>query len=209
VLDPRAICESCGHTRDWHDRDAIRARLRSDPPVGRPCYREVGGAPCRCGGFRESGVVAVPAGSQATRGPSAGFEIVRVAAIVFLIIVLGLGLLYAYRSQAPSMPEVDISTAIQDINAGRIRAVTLADSKATLEFRDSASHKEQTTVPQPDTFLAKAVSDYNGANRSQPIEVRFESFNQTVGLVSILPSLLVVLLVGGLFYYLMRRRRTS
>lgn len=209
MLDPRAICETCGHTSDWHDRDAARARLGSDPSVERPCYREVGGAPCRCGGFRESGAVAVPAVSGAMRGLAApGLELVRVAALVLLLIVLGLGLLYAYRSQAPSLPEVDLSQALQDINSGRVRAISIVANKATLEFRDSPAHKEQTTLPQPDTVLAPAVAGYNATHPSQPIELRYMQDGQTFGVVSsILLSLLPVLLIGGFFYYTMRARR--
>jgi hypothetical protein len=206
VLDPRAICETCGHTRDWHDREAVRSRLRSDPPVELACYREVGGAPCRCGGFRESDAIAVSAGSAATRGPAPGLELVRVAALVLLLIVLGLGLLYAYRSQAPSIPEVDVSTALQDINAGRVRAVTIVDNKATLEFRESPAHQEQTTIPEPDTILAKAVSDYNAAHPSQAIKLKYVQDGQPIGLVGpIVLSLLPVLVIGGLFYYLVMK----
>ncbi len=205
-----AICDTCGHTRDWHDRGAVRARLLAEPPDERPCYREVGGAPCRCGGFRDSETFAMPAGIRATRGPAPGFEIVRVAAIALLFVVLGLGLLYAYRSQTPSVPEVDVTQALHDINAGRVRAVTVVGTKATLEFRDSPSHKEQTTVPEADPVLARAVSDYNAANPSQAIEIRHTQDGQTIGLIGpILLSLLPVVLIGGFFYYLMGARRRS
>jgi hypothetical protein len=172
VLEARAICETCGHTREWHDREAVRARRRADPPIDRPCYREVGGTPCPCGGFRDSRALVVPAGALSMRGPSAGFAILRAAVIVLLLVVLGLGLLYAYRSQTPSIPEVDISQAVQDINAGRVRVVTISGSKATLEFRDYSTHKEQTTVPQPDNVVAPAVSNYNAAHPSEVIELR-------------------------------------
>jgi len=101
-------------------------------------------------------------------------SIVRVGILVLLLVVLGLGLLYAYRSQTPSTPQVDIGSALRDINAGRIRAVTISGNKATLEFRDSSSHKEQTTLPEPDTVIGPAVSNYSAAHPAQPIELRFE-----------------------------------
>ena len=172
MLEARAICETCGHTREWHDREAIRARVRADPPVERPCYREIGGSPCPCGGFRDSGTLVVPAGSLSMRGAAPGFAIVRVAVITLLIVVLGLGVLYAYRSQTPAVPQVDIGQALEDINAGRIRVVTISGNTATLEFRDSSTHKERTTVPQPDSVLAPAVSNYNATHPSQAIELR-------------------------------------
>jgi hypothetical protein len=209
VLDPRAICQTCGHTGDWHDRDAERARLGSDPPVERPCYREVGGALCRCGAFRESGLFAMP-GSMPTRDSAPGLAIVWVGALALLLVILGIGLLYAYRSQTPSVPQVNVAQAIQDVNAGRVRAVTVAGGAATIEFRDSPSHREQTTLPQPDTILAPAVSRYNAANPSQVIELRYVQETQPIGVVGpIILSLLPVLLIGGFFYYLMGARRRS
>jgi hypothetical protein len=208
VLDPRAICDTCGHTRDWHDREAVRTRLRSEPPVERPCYREIGGAPCRCGGFRESGMVAASALSGATRGLAPGFATARVALLALLLVVMGLALLYAYRSQTPSMPEVDVTQAVRDIGAGRVRSVAIAGTRATLVFRDSPAHKEQTTIPEPDTILARAISDYNVANPSQPIDLRYVQEGEPVGVVgSIVLSLLPVLLIGGFFYYLMMKAR--
>jgi hypothetical protein len=208
VLDPRAICDTCGHTRDWHDREAVRTRLRSEPPVERPCYREIGGAPCRCGGFRESGTIAVSALSGATRALAPGFATARDALLALLLVVMGLGLLYAYRSQTPSVPSVDLTSAIQDISAGRIRAVTVAANTATLEFRDSPAHKEKTNLPELDTLFARAISDYNAANPSQAIALRYDQGSEPIGVVgSIVLSLLPVLLIGGFFYYLMMKAR--
>jgi len=210
VLEARALCDTCGHTRDWHDRDAVRARLRTDPPIERPCYREVGGAPCRCGGFRESGSFAVPAGSQGALGPAPRSRVLQSGILTLLLVVMGLALLYAYRSQTPSVPEVSITQAVHDISAGLVRAVTIAGNRATLEFRDFPSHKEQTTVPEPDTILGRAISDYNAANPSQAIELRYISESQPVSVIgSVILSLLPVLLIGGFFYYLMTRARRA
>jgi cell division protease FtsH len=130
--------------------------------------------------------------------------------LALLLVVMGIALLYAYRSQTPSLPEVSLTQALQDISTGRVRAVTITANRATLEFRDNPTHKEQTTLPEPDTSLARAVLDYNAANPSQPIELRYEPEGQTVGVVaSIVLSLLPVLLIGGFFYYMMMRLRRS
>ena len=51
--------------------------------------------------------------------------------MTLLLVVMGLALLYAYRSQTPSVPEVDITRAIQDVNAGKIKTVTIIASNAT------------------------------------------------------------------------------
>jgi cell division protease FtsH len=120
---------------------------------------------------------------------------------------MGLALLYAYRSQTPSVPEVDISQAQQDVNGGRIKSVTIVANKATLQFKDLDSHKEQTTVPEPDTILSKTVQDYNSTHlASDQVALKFQTDSQTLSIVgSIVLSLLPVLLIGGFFFYMMRQ----
>ncbi|HKC91672.1 MAG TPA: AAA family ATPase, partial [Candidatus Limnocylindria bacterium] len=120
---------------------------------------------------------------------------------------MGLALLYAYRSQTPSVPEVDISKAQQDVNAGQIKSVTIVANKATLQFKDLESHKEQTTVPEPDTILSKTVQDYNSTHlASDQVALKFQENSQTLSVVgSIVLSLLPVLLIGGFFFYMMRQ----
>ena len=130
------------------------------------------------------------------------------AVLTLLLVVMGLALLYAYRAQTPSVPEVDITKALQDINAGQVKAVTIAGTRATLEFRDVTRGKEQTTIPEPDTILGRAVTDYNAAHPAQAIELRYVSESQPFSVVgSVILSLLPVLLIGGFFYYLMREAR--
>ena len=210
MLEARAICETCGHTRDWHDRDAVRARLRTDPPIERPCYWEIGGAPCRCGGFRESGTFAVPAGSQGVHGPAPRSRVAQNGILTLLLVVMGLLLLYAYRSQTPAVPEVSVTLAIQDVNAGQVKAVTIAGTRATLEFRDVTRGKEQTTLPDPDTILGRAVTEYNAAHPSQAIDLKYASDSQPMSVIgSVMLSLLPVLLIGGFFYYLMMKARRA
>ena len=202
MLEPRAICDVCGHTRLWHDRDAVRARMRSEPAVERPCYREVGGAACRCGGFRESGELAVRVGSGSVR------TVLRAGTLVLLLMVMGIGLLYAYRSQSPAVVQLSLTAAIQDVNAGRVRTVTIAGSIATLELRDGS--RERTTVPQPDTVLTKAVLEYNAANPNAPIALVFQEETQTFPVIgSIALSLLPFLLIVALVVYVLWTRRTT
>jgi len=121
---------------------------------------------------------------------------------------MGFLLLYAYRSQTPSVPEVSITQALQDINGGRVRAVTISGNRATLEFRDITRGKEQTTLADPDTILGRAVTDYNAANPTKAIALTYQEEGQTLPVVgSIVLSLLPVLLIGGFFYLLMMRAR--
>src|SRR2546430_11600962 len=118
---------------------------------------------------------------------------------------MGLALLYAYRSQTPSVPEVSVTQAIQDINAGKIKTVTVVTNKATLDFRNG-TQKEQAQLPDQDQLLSKAVQDYNNANPSQAVDLKYQENNNSLSIIgSIVLSLLPVLLIGGFFFYMMRQ----
>jgi hypothetical protein len=117
VGDPRAICADCGHVQSWHDRDAARAIRSGELASDRRCYREIGGASCRCSGFRDSGELAV----TAVPAP-AGRSIITALLLVVLLIVMGLALLYAYRSQAPSVRMVVYMPVTQEISGGHVRS---------------------------------------------------------------------------------------
>ena len=169
--DPRAICAECGHAWTWHDRDAARKAARTDAGVDRPCYREIGAAACRCSGFRDSGEVAVAATSDLR--PTGAF---RNALLTLMLVALGLGLLYAYRSQAPSVQPVVYSEAVREINAGLVKKVTIVANKATLEL--NSNEKQQLTLPERPEMFQKLLDDYNTANPSRQITIDYQQENQ-------------------------------
>lgn len=202
VNDQRAICAECGHVWSWHDRDGAHRAARVETGVDRPCYREVGGAPCRCKGFRDSGEVAV-----AATGVVRPTSVFRNGVLTLLLVVLGLALLYAYRSQTPAMQTVTITQAIQEVNSGQVKKVTIftGANRAVLELLANAE-KHQTNLPERDEVFQKALFDYNAANPSRQITIDYQQESQTFPVIgSILLSLLPVLLIGGFFYYMMRQ----
>jgi len=206
VIDQRSICATCGHTHDWHDPASPRQRLRSDLGIERPCYREIGGAACRCGGFRDSGEVAVP-GTATPLGRSAApteARLVRNAALTILLVLMGLALLYAYRSQTPALATISTSQAVSEIQSGQVRRVTVQADLATLELK--SGERQQTRLPAQSDLMTRTVLDYNTAHPGDQIELRYES--ETTGLstiASVLLSLLPVILIGGFFYLMWQR----
>ena len=131
-------------------------------------------------------------------------SVFRNGLLTLLLVVLGLGLLYAYRSQTPAMASIPYSQAIQEVNAGQVRKVVIAGSRATLEL--ASGEKQQTTLPERDELLVKSVTDYNSANPSRPIVLEYQQESETFSVIgSIILSLLPVVLIGGFFYYMMRQ----
>lgn len=198
--DPRSICADCGHVQSWHDRDAARAMGSRDLTSERHCYREIGGAGCRCSGFRDSGEVAMAVSGQ----PHVGRSPLTAALLAVVLVLMGLALLYAYRSQTPAVASIPLSQAVQEVNAGQVVKVTVTGNKATLELR--SGDKRQTTVPQPDTVFQKTLDDWNTANPSRQIVIDYQPENAPFAVIgSIFLSLLPVLLLGAFFTYLFRR----
>jgi len=201
VNDQRAICADCGHVWSWHDRDGAHQAVRVDAGIDRPCYREVRGALCRCKRFRDSGEVAVA--TTSTPRPTSVF---RNGLLTLLLVVLGLGLLYAYRSQTPALLTVTITQAIQEVNGGQVKKVTIITSanKAVLELANG--EKQQTNLPERDEVFQKALFDYNAANPARQIAIEYQQENPTFSVIgSIFLSLLPVVLIGGFFFYMMRQ----
>jgi cell division protease FtsH len=117
---------------------------------------------------------------------------------------MGLALLYAYRSQTPSVQTVPLTAAIQDVQAGRVKTVTIVGNSAALDL--TSGSREQTTIQEPDEVFAKAILDYNATNPAQKVDLKYEKDSQTLSVVgSIVLSLLPVLLIGGFFFYMMRQ----
>ena len=54
------------------------------------------------------------------------------------------------------------SQAVQQINSGQVKKVTIVANKATLELQNS--DKQQTTLPERPEAFEKLLQDYNTAN---------------------------------------------
>ena len=201
MRDPRSICAECGHVQSFHDRAAARALPSADLTTERNCYREIGGAACRCSGFRDSGEVATAAAGQ----PRAGRSVATSALLAVVLVVMGLALLYAYRSQTPAVATIPMSQALQEINGGQVKKVTIVANKATLEL-NSTGEKQQTTLPDRDEVFQKVLADYNTANPTRQIVIDYQQESASFTVIgSIFLSLLPVLLLGAFFAYLFRR----
>jgi cell division protease FtsH len=120
---------------------------------------------------------------------------------------MGLALLYAYRSQTPSVQTIEITKAIQEIQSGQVKKVTIitGSNKATIELI-ATGDKQQTNLPDKDEVFQKALFDYNTANPSRQITIDYQQESATFSVIgSIFLSLLPVVLIGGFFFYMMRQ----
>ncbi|MEK7860801.1 MAG: AAA family ATPase, partial [Chloroflexota bacterium] len=118
---------------------------------------------------------------------------------------MGVALLYAYRAQSPAAKEIDFSDALARVDRGEVSKISVSANKATLELRDGAQ-RLQVQLPDRDEQLAKTVNDYNRANPTRAVALKYEQESATFGLIgSVLLSLLPVLLIGGFFIYMMRQ----
>src|SRR5204862_3496755 len=103
-----------------------------------------------CGEFRDktSGSIVhrrTPARREGRPTLNLDNRIFKNGILTLLLVVMGLALLYAYRSQTPAVPVVAYSQAVQDVQAGKVKQVTEIANKATLDLKDNT--KEQATLP--------------------------------------------------------------
>jgi cell division protease FtsH len=125
-----------------------------------------------------------------------------------LLVVMGFALLYAYRSQTPAIQAASMTEAVQLVQAGKVKSVTVVANKATLELSDGSSTKRLVNLPdssQQDP-LSQAVTAWNTANPTKTVDLKYDEPSATFSVIgSILLSLLPVLLIGGFFFYMMRQ----
>jgi len=151
------------------------------------------GAPSLVG---STGSGQVPLAPPSPGSPVAG--LLRVGLVIIALFVL-VGLLYAYRSQTPAVPSVSLEKVLSDIHDGRVQAVTIEGSRATVVLVDGRT--EQATIPEPDTVLARAVTVRNQTvDAAHLIRLRFSPTSPDFSVVpsiflSILPLLLLAVLI--------------
>ena len=125
--------------------------------------------------------------------------VIGVVAGILLISVIGVGVLYAYRSQVPAMPQVSYSTALSEVHEGRVRLVVIEDDRVTLSLIDGS--QQQVITPDGGTGLAQAVADRNRGDPAHPIELRASNGGPAAApfvlsvLVGLLPLLVIIALI--------------
>ena len=147
--------------------------------------------------------------SAVQRSPASGA--VRIVAILALVVVLGLGLLYAYRAQTPAIRTVPMTQAISDVLDDRVKDIVIENDRATLALADGTT--EQTaTGRDADQALLQAVSAHNRDKPGRQVTLRyangaFEAPPVVSVLLALLPILLLAALVLFAAYVFARSRR--
>jgi len=121
-----------------------------------------------------------------------------------LLVVMGLALLFAYQKQSPAAEEITVTDAVQAVQAGRVKSITVSGNKATVVLTDDK--KQQATINDRNEGFEQTILEYNKANPGRLVDLKYAPESGTLGFVgSLLLSLLPVLLIGGFFIYMMRQ----
>ena len=130
----------------------------------------------------------------------------RAATLLLLLIVTGVGLLYAYRAQSPSAQPVSYDRAVSDVQSGQVKDVTVSADTATIAKSDGA-HETANVGANDGAAFVKVIIDYNATQPAdRKISLTIQKDSQIFGIVgSIVLSLLPVVLIGALFLYFIRQ----
>ena len=99
-------------------------------------------------------------------------------------------LLYAYRSQAPAVPTVSLTQAIQEVQAGQVREVVIEEDRATLTLNDGS--RQAASQPSGDDPLVRAVAQHNLNDPTHPIALKIQE--PPSGLATVLTVVLSIAL---------------
>ena len=125
-------------------------------------------------------------------------DVLRAGLVLLVLLIGGMALLYAYRSQTPAVPTIPMTRAVTEIQDGRVDEMLLENDRATLTLIDAL--KVQTfTGGQADPLLS-AVTQYNLAHPAKAVRVRYDYTwpNGVPGpnvVLSLLPLLLLATLI--------------
>ena len=122
---------------------------------------------------------------------------------------MGIALLYAYKAQTPAVSPTGYSAAIDEVNSGQVKEVSISGATATVTLNDGSNTKQMVNIgDDKDGLFKKAILDYNsnGKSADKRVNLVLPQESQTFGIIGgVLLSLLPVLLIGGFFIYMMRQ----
>lgn len=137
-------------------------------------------------------VLAAAGGGTLAAPPGRPRRWLLVLMATLVVVFLFYGVLYAYRSQAPAMPQVPLSQALSDVQAGRVKSVLIEGTRGTVTLTDGTMRL--VTLPDRDgRSLSEAVSAHNEVDPARRTELRFDNSADTIDPGAFARMLVVVL----------------
>ncbi|HEV2249184.1 MAG TPA: hypothetical protein VGT60_01620 [Candidatus Limnocylindria bacterium] len=130
-------------------------------------------------------------------------SVVWVAAAAVLVLLLGIGLLYAYRAQSPAAAIASYDRTVAEIRAGHVSRVTISGDTATIEKTDGS--RETTALGSDHGAFERVVLEYNATQPNNRIALTTQQSPPSAGVVgSIILSLLPLVLLAVLIVWVVR-----
>lgn len=122
----------------------------------------------------------------------------NIAVVVFLFLLMS-GLMVLYSSPAQKPVEISLSDVANQINDGKVKAITVDNDNLSIDLTDGTKEK---SVKEPQSSLTESLSNY-GVDKNKIKEVNIEikqlsgwdSFLQGIFLPFLLPFLLVAMFI--------------
>ena len=120
---------------------------------------------------------------------------------------MGVAALYAYGNRQPQAELIPVSTAIAEVQQGKVQSVTVLITGNTAQIKTVEGKLQQTTVSEQSAeALRKAVDDRNTAVGRQEVVFDYKQESQTFQwLGQLFIAVLPIVFIAGLFMYMMRQ----
>ncbi|MBN2469311.1 MAG: ATP-dependent zinc metalloprotease FtsH [Anaerolineae bacterium] len=129
---------------------------------------------------------------------------------LFVYILVGIAVLVimmTFWGNNTAATEVSITELTQQINAGRVRGIMVADDEITVRYTDgsTAVSRKDPSLPAPEQLISLGVSP----ERLQAIEIENAAPSNMGAWLGILINLLPLVLLGGFIYLMLRQAQGS
>ncbi len=128
--------------------------------------------------------------------------------LVYLLVGIAiLVITMSFWGNNTSAPEISLSELAQDVNAGRVQRLVVADNEITARYLDgsTAVSRKDPSLPAPEQLIALGADP----QKLRTIDLQIAAPSNVGAWLGILSSILPLLLLGGFIYLMLRQAQGS
>jgi cell division protease FtsH len=130
--------------------------------------------------------------------------------LIYLLIVVAIVVLFVSIANGDSSQDISISTLIEDINNGDVKAITVDDDKLEITYKAESQGQKVTHVNSTADNIPQILIDHGAdPDQLQAIDFDYKTASNFLSIFSILTALLPLILIIGFIYFMVRQAQGS